>query len=162
MIAEGAGRVPAKGALADADGHEVEQAAVSARRFSGAALLALAIGLAITAALAIASGTLYRHNERRLLNLRVRELSLVLASATQSVQTPLASAAALADATAGDPARFRELMTPLVGPGRQFAAASLWPLGAPRAARARRARHAAASPAVRTAQVAALARRPGV
>jgi serine phosphatase RsbU (regulator of sigma subunit) len=162
MIAEGAGRVPAGGVLADADGQQVEQAAVSGRRFSGAALLALAIGLAITAVLAIASSTLYHHNERRLLNLRVRELGLVLASATQSVQTPLASAAALADATAGDPARFRELMTPLVGPGRQFAAASLWPLGAP-------AGHAritlgtpVAPPAARAARIAALARRPGV
>jgi serine phosphatase RsbU (regulator of sigma subunit) len=161
MIAEGAGRVPAKGALADAEGREVEQASVSSRRFSGAALLALAIGLAITAALAIASGALYRHNERRLLNLRVRELSLVLASATQSVQTPLASAAALADATAGDPARFRELMTPLVGPGRQFAAASLWPLGAPAPHARTTVGTPLASPAVRRAQIAALARRPG-
>ncbi len=162
MIAEGAGRAPAQGALADADEREVAGASVRSRPLSGAALLTLAIGLAITAALAIASSTLYRHNERRLLNLRVRELSLVLAGATQSVQTPLASAAALADANGGDPARFRELMTPLVGPGRQFAAASLWPLGAS-ASRARvTIGTPLASPAARAAHVAALAHRPGV
>jgi serine phosphatase RsbU (regulator of sigma subunit) len=161
MIAEGAGPALAQGSLAETDEQKLERTSIRGR-LSGAALLTLAIGLAITAALAIASAVLYHHNERRLLNLRVRELSLVLAGATQSVQTPLASAAALADATAGDPARFKALMTPLVGPGRQFAAASLWPLGVG-------ASHARvtigtplASPAVRAAHVAALARRPGV
>ncbi len=151
--------MPVEGALADTDEHEVGRVSVQ-RRVSGAAFLALAIGLTITAALAIASGALYRHNERRLLNLRVRELSLVLAGATQSVQTPLASAAALADATNGDPARFRALMAPYVGTGRQFASLALWPLGpgaaAPRAVLGTTSRVASA------AQVRALARHPGV
>lgn len=163
MIAEGAGRAGGLAhdrTLADAEGQQREHSSVRGR-LSGAALLTLAIGLAITAALAIASGVLYRHNERRLLNLRVRELTLVLAGATQSVQTPLASAAALADATDGDPARFKALMTPLVGPGRQFAAASLWPLGT--GARARvTIGTPLATPAARAAHVQALARRPGV
>ena len=162
MIAEGS--APAPGALAD--GRAVETGAIAARRRSlrpsGAALLALALGLVITAGLAIASGVLYRHNERRLLNLRVRELSLVLASATQSVQTPLASAAALADATGGDPARFRALTKPYVGPKGQFASLSLWPLGGaastPRAALG----VASAATATRAAQVRALAGHPGV
>jgi serine phosphatase RsbU (regulator of sigma subunit) len=162
MIAEGAGRVPAQGALADADGQEREQASRHTRRISGAALVALALGLAITAGLAIASAALYRHNERRLLHLRVRELSLVLGSATQSVQTPLASAAALADATHGDPARFRALMAPSVGAGRQFAALTLWPLGTGAA----RPRVVLGKPTATTvasaARLRALARKPGV
>src|SRR6185312_6765563 len=121
MNAAHAAQEPVPGAIEDG---EVLDAAADRpwSRPSGAALMALGIGLVITAALAIASAVLYHHNERRLLNLRVRELSLVLSGATQSVQTPLASAAALADATKGDPARFRALMTPYVGAGRQFAA----------------------------------------
>ena len=37
----------------------------------------------------------------------------------------------LARATGGAPAKFRSFMSPYVGPGRQFASASLWPLGKP-------------------------------
>ena len=98
-------------------------------RPSGAAVVALAIGLAVTAGLTITSLELYRHNERRLLHLRVRELGLVLSGASSSVQTPLASATALADATGGSAARFKAFIDPLVGPGRQFTSVSLWTLG---------------------------------
>ena len=97
----------------------------------------------MTAALVVTSLELYRHNERRLLNLRVREVGLVLSGAASSVQTPLASAAALADATGGDPRRFRAFVAPSVGAGRQFTSVSLWVPGA--AAAARGGRH----PAVR-------------
>jgi serine phosphatase RsbU (regulator of sigma subunit) len=100
-------------------------------RPSGAAIVALAIGLLVTGALAVTSLELYRHNERRLLNLRARELSLVLANASSSVQTPLASAAALADATDGSTARFKAFIKPYAGPGKQFSSVSLWRLGGP-------------------------------
>ena len=162
MIAEGAGRARVKGALADANEAELEDASTRTRRVSGAALLTLAIGLLITAGLAIAAGALYRHNERRLLHLRVRELSLVLSGATQSVQTPLASAAALADATDGDPARFRALTTPLVGPGRQFASLTLWPLGTAAATPRVTLGKPTATTAATAARVRALAAKAGV
>src|SRR3954454_25403612 len=162
MIAEGAGASPIPGAIADERTEADDTARSHARRLSTAALVTLAIGLAVTAALAIAAGGVYRHNERRLLNLRVRELSLVVSGATQSVQTPLASAAALADATDGDPARFRALMTPIVGKGRQFASASLWPLGGGTPRARVTVGTPIASPAVRAAHVQALAHRPGV
>jgi serine phosphatase RsbU (regulator of sigma subunit) len=97
-------------------------------RLSRAAALALVVGLAVTAAFALISLALYNRNETRLLNLRVRELGSVLSAAVVSTQTPLASAAALADATDGNPQKFRAFMAPYVGPGRQFASASLWPL----------------------------------
>ncbi len=103
----------------------------SARRIwqlSRTAVLALVVGLAVTAALALTSLALYNRNETRLLNLRVRELGSVLSAAVISTQTPLASAAELADATGGNPQKFRAFMAPYVGPGRQFASASLWPL----------------------------------
>jgi serine phosphatase RsbU (regulator of sigma subunit) len=100
-------------------------------RPSRAASVAFIIGLVVTAALTITSLAVYNRNERRLLNLRVRQLSLVLSATVPSVQTPLASAAALANATGGAPQKFRSFMAPYVGvgPGRQFASASLWRLG---------------------------------
>jgi serine phosphatase RsbU (regulator of sigma subunit) len=104
--------------------------ALSRWRPSRVAVAALLTGLIVTAALALTSATVYNHNERRLLNLRVRELSLVLAAAAPSTQTPLASAAELADATGGNAQKFRAFMAPYVGPGRQFTSVSLWPLGA--------------------------------
>ena len=90
--------------------------------------------LFVALALAWTSRSLYEHNEDRLLDSRVRELGLVLAGAVPSIQTPLASAAALADATNGDPQKFRAFMAPYVGPGRQFTSVSLWPLGTGRLA----------------------------
>jgi len=97
-------------------------------RPSRAAALALATGLVITAALSLTTLALYDRNESRLLGLRVRELGLVLTAVIPSIQTPLASAAELADTTGGSPEKFRAFMAPYVGPGRAFASASLWPL----------------------------------
>ena len=102
-----------------------------ARRWnpSRAAYLTLAIGLLVTAALALTSLGLYNRNENRLLGLRARQLGLVLTTAVTSTQTPLASAAELADATGGSPQKFHAFIDSYVGPGRQFASVSLWPLG---------------------------------
>jgi serine phosphatase RsbU (regulator of sigma subunit) len=100
-------------------------------RPSRAGAIALLVGLAVTAALVVTSLAVYNRNERRLLNLRVRELSLVLAATAPSTQTPLASAAELADATGGNAQKFRAFMAPYVGAGRQFTSVSLWPLGTP-------------------------------
>jgi serine phosphatase RsbU (regulator of sigma subunit) len=127
------------GSRYDSEGEQTAQDVASiaklsspARRWppSGAALLALLVGLAVTAALVLTSLGLYDRNESRLLGLRARELGLVLTATVPSIQTPLASAAELADATGGDPRRFRAFMSSYVGPGRQFTSASLWRLGA--------------------------------
>jgi serine phosphatase RsbU (regulator of sigma subunit) len=101
-------------------------------RLSRSGWIALAIGLAVTATLALTSLAVYNRNERRLLHLRVRELSLVLADTLPSIQLPLASAGELAIATNGNAQKFRAFMTPYVGHGRQFASASLWRLEASR------------------------------
>jgi hypothetical protein len=95
-------------------------------RPSGAATAALLVGLLVTAALSLTTSLLRDHNEHRLLRLRARELSLVLTAIVPSIQTPLASAAELADATHGDPQKFRRFMGAYVGPGREFSSASLW------------------------------------
>ena len=99
-------------------------------RPSRVAVGVLLVGLAVTGALAWSSLAVYQGNENRLLGLRVRELGLVLSGALPSVQTPLASAAALADATRGDPQKFRAFIAPYVGPAGQFVSASLWSVGA--------------------------------
>ncbi len=110
------------------DGRQQAPAPQRRVRPTSAFAIALAIGLLVTVALSVTALELYRHNERRLLNLRVRELGLVLSGAATTTQTPLASAAALADATGGSSAKFRAFMTPYVGTGRQFSSVSLWSL----------------------------------
>lgn len=91
-------------------------------------LLALLIGFAVTAGLTITAHALYNHNEQRLLNLRVREAAQVLGTSLPAVQTPLASAAALADATNGNRKKFRAFINPYVGShqGASFVSVSLW------------------------------------
>jgi hypothetical protein len=93
----------------------------------------LAVGLLVTAALLLVSGILRRNNDRRLLNLRARDVGAVLAEALPSIQTPLASAVALADATDGSAAKFARFIAPYVGreTGRAFISASLWRVAAP-------------------------------
>jgi serine phosphatase RsbU (regulator of sigma subunit) len=109
--------------------------------------MVLAVGLLVTAGLVWGAVALYNGNEDRLLRLRARELGLVLASTSSSLQTPLASAASLADATDGNPTRFRAFIAPHVGAGRSFVSASLW-------------REGAAAPAVVVGQLPLLAASP--
>ena len=97
-----------------------------------AAVAVLVVGVLVTAALALVSNAQYTRNEKRLLDLRVREVGALLSGALPNIQTPLASAAALADATNGDPKKFMQFVTPYVGapPTHQFVSISLWRLGA--------------------------------
>ncbi|HEV7586327.1 MAG TPA: PP2C family protein-serine/threonine phosphatase [Solirubrobacteraceae bacterium] len=112
----------------------IETRSVRGWRPSRVATVAFFLGLLVTAAFALISLQLYDRNEGRLLRLRAREVGSVLTAVVPSIQTPLASAAELADATGGNASRFRAFMAPYVGAGRQFASASLWRLGAPRLA----------------------------
>lgn len=92
----------------------------------------LIVGLVVTGALAVVSHSQYASNETRLLKLRVRDASTLVSGALLSVQTPLASAAELADATGGNVAKFKVLAAPSVGPvgsGHQYISMSLWRLG---------------------------------
>jgi serine phosphatase RsbU (regulator of sigma subunit) len=96
-------------------------------RVAGVAFL---LGLAVTAAFALTSLALYDHNESHLLRLRARQVGSVVSASVPSIQSTLASAAELADATGGNAQKFRVFMTSYAGPGRQFISASLWPLHA--------------------------------
>ena len=93
-------------------------------------VLVTGVGVALTAILAWTSWSQYDHNEQRLIDLRVKEAGSLVSGSLPAIQTPVASAAALAGATAGDPNEFRTFMTPYVGAGRQFVSASLWAPGA--------------------------------
>ncbi|MBV8989484.1 MAG: serine/threonine-protein phosphatase [Solirubrobacterales bacterium] len=93
----------------------------------------LAVGLVVTGVLAWVSYALYNRDENRLLDLRVQEVGLLITDSLPNEQTPLASAAALADATNGNLRKFTRFVTPYVGAaaGSQFNSVSLWRLRAP-------------------------------
>jgi hypothetical protein len=94
------------------------------------AVAVLVVGLAVTGVLTWISAREYHHNETRLIELRAHDVAGALTSALPSVQTPLASAAALADATEGNVAKFKTFIAPYVGlgAGRPFISVSLWRL----------------------------------
>ena len=87
------------------------------------------VSLLVVALLTWATVSVYDSNENRLLRSRARELGLVLQEVIPTIQTPLASGAALADATGGSTSRFRQFLAPYVGAGRTFVSASLWASG---------------------------------
>ncbi len=99
----------------------------SGRLRSAAAVIAL--GVLITGLLAWTSRSQFDHNEDRLINLRVKEAGSLISGALPGIQTPLASAATLADASGGDTKGFQDLIGPQVGTGKTFVSASLWAVG---------------------------------
>jgi serine phosphatase RsbU (regulator of sigma subunit) len=90
------------------------------------------VGLVVTGVLVWISASTYTNNEDRLLGLRVRDAAALISGALAGVETPLASAAALADATNGDTRKFERFIAPSVGPPGHgtFVSVSLWRLGA--------------------------------
>lgn len=86
------------------------------------------VGLLVTGGLAWVSSSLYSNTEKRLLALRAHDAAAVLTEVLPGIQTPLASAAALADATRGNLKKFKRFVAPYVGggPQRPFASISLW------------------------------------
>jgi serine phosphatase RsbU (regulator of sigma subunit) len=95
----------------------------------------LIVGLMVTAALALVSQSQYNSNEHRLLRLRVRDAGALITEALPAIETPLASASELADATRGDVPKFKSFVAPYVTgkPGSQFVSLSLWRLADPAA-----------------------------
>ncbi len=91
------------------------------------------LGLLVTAALTWLSHSLYTGNEKRLLELRGREVASVISQAQPTIQTTFASAAAFADATHGNAKAFRSFIAPYVGSmqAQQFVSMSLWRLQDP-------------------------------
>jgi hypothetical protein len=88
-------------------------------------ILVVVLGLLITSALAFLAVTVNDRNDSRLLNLQVREAATALAGYLPSIETPLISGAAVAEATGENPAQFDQFMSSSVGPGRSFAYVAL-------------------------------------
>jgi serine phosphatase RsbU (regulator of sigma subunit) len=114
----------------------VDHADVAEHRLLGVYRLpaiTLLVGLIVTLTLALVSHSQYVSNEKRVLKLRVRDAAALVTGALPSVQTPLASAAELADATSGNVAKFKRFATPYAGPaasGHPYVSLSLWRVGA--------------------------------
>jgi len=90
----------------------------------------LLVGLLLTGVLVWISASTYSSNEKRLLKLRTQDAGTLFTGAFAAIQTPLASSAALADATNGDLTKFMRFATPYTtGKTPTFASVSLWRLG---------------------------------
>lgn len=96
-------------------------------------LATLILGLVLTAALTAVSREQYNRNEKRLLRLRVRDAGSLLSQTATGIQTPLASAAAFADATGGSVGKFERFVAPYTTASaqEQFVSVSLWRAGSP-------------------------------
>jgi serine phosphatase RsbU (regulator of sigma subunit) len=93
----------------------------------GLPALTLLVGLLVTLALVLVSHSQYTSNENRLLRLRVRDAGAILTTALPGLQSTLASAAELAEATNGNVGKFDTFVAPsLGGPTPQFRSISLW------------------------------------
>jgi serine phosphatase RsbU (regulator of sigma subunit) len=92
----------------------------------------LVAGLLVTVVLAAVSQAQYSNNEKRLLRLRVSDAAALIAGSLPSIQTPLASAAELADATNGNVQKFMRFVAQYIGTGTgEFVSISLWSVAAP-------------------------------
>ena len=99
------------------------------RKLYAASLAVLVGGFALVAAATVVTEVLHRDTEQRLLDQRTGEAGAVLSTAIGGLQTPLASAAELAEVTNGDETAFRAVMGRLSGTGKQFVSASLYEVG---------------------------------
>lgn len=93
------------------------------------AVVVLVVGLLLTGILSFGAASVHDSNENRLLNQRVKEASAVLAANVPNVQTPIATAAYLAEATDGNPDTFRRFVDPIIDAGGPFVSLSLWHVG---------------------------------
>jgi serine phosphatase RsbU (regulator of sigma subunit) len=97
------------------------------------ALVIFLTGLVGVGVLTWASWRSFQDNESRLLTSHAKEAAEVVNAAVPSVQTPLAAAAELADATGGNRNDFSQFIQSFVGQQAPFVSASLWRLDDPAA-----------------------------
>jgi serine phosphatase RsbU (regulator of sigma subunit) len=90
-------------------------------------IVVLVAGLAITGLLAFAASKVHDANEDRLLEQQAHVAATVARTAIPNIETPLATAAGLMDATGGDETAFLRQMAPSIA-SKQFASASVWRL----------------------------------
>jgi serine phosphatase RsbU (regulator of sigma subunit)/type II secretory pathway pseudopilin PulG len=88
-------------------------------------MIVLVLGIVITITLSLLASTANERNEGRLLSLQVSQAGLALGAALSTIETPLASVIATANATNGSATQFATAMAPYIGPGGTFAYAAL-------------------------------------
>ena len=93
-------------------------------------IVVILVGVGLTVGLSLSARAVHNNNEDRLLRERVQEAGVLISGVLPSLETPLASAAAVAEATNGDRVAFTRVMSPLVGPKGQYASAAIWPVDA--------------------------------
>jgi serine phosphatase RsbU (regulator of sigma subunit) len=93
-------------------------------------IVVILVGIALTVGLSVSARAVHNNNENRLLNERVQEAGVLISGALPGLETPLASAAEVAEATNADPVSFKQVMGPLVGPKGRYASASIWAIDA--------------------------------
>jgi anti-sigma regulatory factor (Ser/Thr protein kinase) len=89
-------------------------------------VIVVVAGVVLTVAAVAGTRRVHDNNERRLLDERVAQVVTVLSGAIPNTRTPLASAAAIADATGGDPTAFTRFVAPVLAEGQPFVGLSLW------------------------------------
>src|SRR5215217_7386671 len=80
-----------------------------------ATVAVLVAGVVVVGGATVITEVLHRDTEQRLLDQRTGEAGAILATSIGGLQTPLSSAAELAQVTDGDPDAFRAVMGHLVG-----------------------------------------------
>lgn len=88
------------------------------------------VGLSVTAALSFAVATAHGDNEDRLTTQRTREAAAVFTAVVPTLEVPLATTAAFADAV--DQADLKTSLEGQITPDGRFASVSVWPVGDPR------------------------------
>ncbi len=92
----------------------------------------VAVGLALTVALAWAARMAHVDNEQRLLDQRAREAAATLAATIPSIEISLATTAAIPRVIEeGNLDVFERTLGTQVGPDRRFASAAVWTIGEP-------------------------------
>ena len=96
-------------------------------RVHGVSVVVAVIGVGLTVLLVFAARVGFERNEDRLLAERTKQAAAVLTAALPGIQTPLASAAEVAEQGDGEQRSFVRVMAPIVPAGQPFVSASLWP-----------------------------------
>ncbi|HEY7136208.1 MAG TPA: PP2C family protein-serine/threonine phosphatase [Acidimicrobiia bacterium] len=96
-----------------------------------ASLVTLLVIVAFTIGLFLVTASLHNSNENRLLKQRAREAGVTVTAAVSGLQTPLSSAAQVAQATNGNVDQFRRVAASVVGTGRSFVSLALWRMDDP-------------------------------
>lgn len=134
-ISEAVAHAPPRKFASEKSASSTPSAIAGVKQFAASriALEVFVVGLVLVGLLTWASWRSFQDNETRLLSTHAKEAAQVINTAVPNIQTPLAAAAELADATGGSAEDFRQFMQSFVGTQGPFVSASLWRIDNPAA-----------------------------